>query len=235
MKLTYLLLNIFTILVPFVRSFEQKIAFYKKWKFFVPANLITSAFFLTWDYFKTSNGVWSFNDSYILGPRLFGMPLEEYLFFLTVPYACTFIYETVSLFIKNTVLPFALRNISLVISILCFISSFFFMHKAYTFSVLFIIGLLLPLFIFSMSWQKADKMILMYVISLIPMLVVNGLLTALPVVIYNDNQNLGIRLGTIPVEDFVYNAILLFMTISLYEWQQRKDIKTTAVSEPVAA
>ena len=50
------------------------------------------------------------------------------------------------------------------------------------------------------------------------MLVVNGFLTALPVVIYNNNENLNFRIGTIPVEDFAYSAILLVMNIALYQW-----------------
>jgi len=52
------------------------------------------------------------------------------------------------------------------------------------------------------------------------MAVVNGLLTSLPVVTYDNMQNLGIRIGTIPIEDFLYAAILLSMNISLYQWQK---------------
>jgi lycopene cyclase domain-containing protein len=54
------------------------------------------------------------------------------------------------------------------------------------------------------------------------MFVVNGVLTGLPVVIYNNMENSGIRIGTIPVEDFLYNAILLAMNIGLYEWFKLK-------------
>jgi lycopene cyclase domain-containing protein len=105
MKYTYLLLNFFTILVPFFRSFEPKLHFYKKWKFYFPALVIAAIFFLVWDYFKTKHGIWSFKEDYILGLKLGGLPLEEYLFFITVPYACTFIYETVSHFISKQLFP----------------------------------------------------------------------------------------------------------------------------------
>jgi lycopene cyclase domain-containing protein len=66
----------------------------------------------------------------------------------------------------------------------------------------------------------------MYTISLIPMAIVNGFLTALPVVIYDNTQNLGIRIGSIPVEDFIYSAILLLMNIALYERSRQRNKRT---------
>jgi lycopene cyclase domain-containing protein len=222
MKYTYLLLNFFTILVPFLRSFEPKLHFYKKWKFYFPALVITAIFFLVWDYFKTKYGIWSFNEDYILGLKLGGLPLEEYLFFITVPYACTFIYETVSHFIDKQLFPSWTRVVMYGLSGIALLSSFFVYEQAYTFSVLFIWGLTFPIVLNQFSAQALDKFLLTFLISIVPMFVVNGVLTGLPVVIYNNMENSGIRIGTIPVEDFLYNAILLAMNIGLYEWFKLK-------------
>lgn len=222
MKFTYLLINFFTILIPFIYSFDKRIRFYKKWKAFAVANLLTSIFFLVWDYFKTKNGVWGFNDEFIIGVKFFGLPLEEYLFFLTVPYACVFIYESVSLLIKNVLIADGWQLIFYSISFISFFTSFLFLDKIYTCSVLFFLGLILPIAVHELSKEKFDKLLITFFISLIPMFLVNGLLTGLPVVVYNNTENLSIRVGTIPVEDFVYNAILLSMTITLFEWQKRK-------------
>jgi lycopene cyclase domain-containing protein len=222
MRFTYLLLNVFTIAVPLFRSFEPRINFISKWKYFVPANVITSIFFLVWDYFKTTYGVWHFNDRYIVGIKFFGLPLEEILFFITVPYACTFIYETVLLFVNRRLFPDNLNKVFAVVSISGFFLSFFLFEKAYTFSVLFIGGIMFLVASRLLSAERFEKFFITYSISLLPMLLVNGLLTGLPVVIYNNAENIGFRIGTIPVEDFLYGAMLLLMNIGLYEWQKNK-------------
>ncbi|MCW5906587.1 MAG: lycopene cyclase domain-containing protein [Chitinophagales bacterium] len=222
MRFTYLLLNAFTISIPLFRSFEPRINFFSKWKYFVPANIITSIFFLVWDYFKTAYGVWQFNDQYIIGIKFFGLPIEEFLFFITVPYACTFIYETILLFVKRRLLADSVKGTFTIISIIGFILSFFLFEKAYTFSVLFIGGAMFLVASLLLSAERFEKFLITYSISIIPMLFVNGLLTGLPVVIYNNAENIGFRIGTIPVEDFLYGAMLLLMNIGLYEWQKNK-------------
>ena len=50
----------------------------------------------------------------------------------------------------------------------------------------------------------------------------NGLLTALPVVTYDDTENPGIRLLTIPVEDTQYTLLLLLMNVILFENFKRR-------------
>lgn len=57
----------------------------------------------------------------------------------------------------------------------------------------------------------------MYLIHLLPFVIINGILTALPVVSYNNLYNSGIRLGTIPVEDLVYSMLMLLMNVAIYE------------------
>ncbi|MDZ7344592.1 MAG: lycopene cyclase domain-containing protein [candidate division KSB1 bacterium] len=45
----------------------------------------------------------------------------------------------------------------------------------------------------------------------------NGYLTGRPVVLYDEQYQLGIRLGTIPVEDFGYGFSHLLLTTIIYE------------------
>jgi lycopene cyclase domain-containing protein len=61
----------------------------------------------------------------------------------------------------------------------------------------------------------------MYGISLVPFLIVNGALTGAftekPVVWYNNTENSGVRLGTIPIEDSVYLLFYLLLIFMVYE------------------
>ena len=222
MKFTYLLINFFTILVPLVRSAEPKLQFYKKWKYYFPASFFTAVVFITLDYYQTKLGVWSFNDKYILGYRILGLPLEELLFFFTVPYSCTFIYEAISGFFDQRIKEGNEKVFVWILSALSFIASFFLYNRLYTFSVLFLAGVVFPVATVFLTGNKLKKFFITFLISLLPMAIVNGLLTALPVVIYDNSQNLGIRIGSIPVEDFLYGAILLVMNIGLYEMERSR-------------
>ncbi|MCO5936018.1 lycopene cyclase domain-containing protein [Mucilaginibacter sp. RB4R14] len=218
MKYTYLLINIATIFFPVVLSFDKRVAFAKSWKFIWPGMAITGLLFLFWDVLFTIHGVWSFNDKYIIGLKFFGLPLEEILFFLTVPFACIFIYVCLNHYVKWQLSRDVSRSIS---GLLALASAFILMdnfnklYTAVTFSLLAII-LLLLLFVFKANWL--GRFYMAFLVSLIPFYLVNGLLTSIPVVLYNDNQNLGFRVGTIPFEDHFYSMALLLMNVGFFEY-----------------
>ena len=94
-KFTYLLIDIATILVPFIFSFHPKLNFHKTWKAYWPANICIAILFIGWDILYTKIGVWGFNENYICGIKLFNLPIEEVLFFVVVPFSCVFIYACV--------------------------------------------------------------------------------------------------------------------------------------------
>ncbi|MFN8323082.1 MAG: lycopene cyclase domain-containing protein [Chitinophagales bacterium] len=217
MKYTYLLIDFFSILVPLLFSFESKMKFYRKWNQLFPALLLTAFVFIVWDYFKTRNGVWTFSEVYTVGIRFFGLPVEEILFFFAIPYSCVFIYESVFYYVKQPVFGNKMVAVSGVVSVLALAGSAFSRGQIYTFSVLFLLAIVLPIAVSLLSSDQYDKFLLTYLISLFPMAVVNGMLTALPVVTYNNAENMGVRVGSIPVEDFVYSFLLLISNVLLYE------------------
>lgn len=217
---TYFIILAVALAGPLILSFDKKVAFYKKWKYLFPAMLLPAIFYIVWDSWFTSMGVWAFNPEYITGHIIFNLPAEEVLFFFVVPYCCVFIYECILCYfpyIKNT------ANADVVLKLLAailLITGAFFYYKYYTvFSFI-----LLSLFIAGyyrfkkyFSEFKTAVFLTSYVIILIPFLLVNGFLTALPVVIYNNAENLGIRIYTIPLEDIFYGMLLVFMNLIIYE------------------
>lgn len=225
MKSLYLLVNIGALFFPFVLSFDKKVAFYKKWKCLFPAIILVAIFFLVWDYFFTEFGVWSFNEDYITGIKLLNLPLEEALFFFTIPYACVFIYECIKAYFPKDYLKKLAIPITITIMVLDAILLGFNYGKLYTSVTLILLGAYMMKLLVVSRVQWLGRFYLGYVIALIPFLIVNGILTAKPVVIYNDIENLGIRIGSIPVEDTLYMMLLLLMNVALYERFQKRFVK----------
>ena len=218
MNYIYLLINIAVIFFPLVLSFDKKVHFFSKWKFVFPAILLTGLLFLIWDMLFTKLNVWSFNPDYIIGINLYGLPLEEILFFLTVPYACIFIYECLNIYFpKNELQKYSLALSNLVLGI-CIAILFFGYTKWYTlinFGFLFIV--LAYVEYVNVDYRFMYRFYRAYLVSLIPFYIVNGFLTAIPVVMYNNKENLGFRVGTIPFEDHFYLMGLLLLNIYFYE------------------
>lgn len=57
------------------------------------------------------------------------------------------------------------------------------------------------------------------------MVLVNGYLTWRPIVIYNEAKMLGVRLFTIPLEDFFFGFSLIGLNLIIWEYFNRKENK----------
>ncbi|HEY7595132.1 MAG TPA: lycopene cyclase domain-containing protein [Actinophytocola sp.] len=60
------------------------------------AVLPVAAAFAAWDVVATARGHWWFADRFTMGPRILGLPVEEWMFFLVVPICALLTYETLS-------------------------------------------------------------------------------------------------------------------------------------------
>ncbi|NCO31978.1 lycopene cyclase domain-containing protein [bacterium] len=152
-----------------------------------------------------------------MGIYFFNLPVEECLFFLTIPYALVFIYEVLNYYIKKDVLGNYGIRIAQYLGILNIIISLIFYDKSYTFVALLLNGIFLLLHSYLFRFKWLGRFFLAYLISLLPFFIVNGLLTSMPVVIYNDAENTGLRLFTIPIEDTMYSMLLFLVNITIYE------------------
>ncbi|MGZ3862716.1 MAG: lycopene cyclase domain-containing protein [Bacteroidia bacterium] len=225
-RYTYLLVDLFCILFPFIFSFHRRIQFHKQWKFFVLPCTLTALIFIIWDYCFTREGIWGFNPRYVTGIYILNLPIEEVLFFICIPYACVFSYYSFKTLIKNErkqspafyIFPFILSGALI-------ITGLFNLYRLYT-SVTF---MLCGVFLATLSYKKQSWLkdfFLVYAFIMVPFFISNGILTGSfteePVVIYNNDFNLGIRLFTIPVEDVFYGMLLLLMNVSGFEWLRTK-------------
>ncbi len=222
----YLLIDLGAISIPFIATFDKRLRFHKQWRFLFPAMLMTMLLFIPWDMLKTWLGVWGFNPRYLLGYYIGNLPVEEWLFFIAIPYACLFTYHSLNYLVKPDLLGRYAKNIALFLGIILVTVGLFNLNRLYT-SVTFIsTGFFLLLHVFWFKAMYLGRFFLMYFVTLIPFFIVNGLLTGayIPeeVVHYDDGQNLGIRLGTIPLEDMVYGLFMLLMNVTIYEFLKSK-------------
>lgn len=226
MDYTYLLINFFTIIIPFIFSFHPKIKFYKTWSAFFPAVIATALIFIIWDVIFTNMGVWGFNPQYVTGIEIVGLPLEEILFFLCIPYACVFTYYCLSLFLPKKTTDYRQSAITIVIVAGLLIVGFLYHENIYTIITFISLAVLLAAsnWIFKINWLT--QFYIVYTVLLIPFLIVNGMLTgtglAEPVVWYNEMEIIGLRILTIPIEDVFYGMELILINVLIYGYLKKK-------------
>ena len=210
-----------TLAGPLLLSFDKKVAFYKKWKPLFLAMIIPAIIYIAWDIYFTSKGIWSFNEKYYINElSVFNLPLEEILFFIIVPYCCVFIYECIRVYFPQIKNKKTGDRILMGIAVALLIIGFSFSGRHYTSWTFTFTGVFIAV-IFSLGnyFKKfnATAFLISYAVILIPFLLVNGFLTAIPVVLYNNAENLGIRIYTIPFEDVFYGMLLVLMNVVIYE------------------
>lgn len=221
MKSLYLLIDFFTILFPFIFSFHPKLKFNLNFKPFFIANITVALVFVAWDMAFTQLGVWGFNPDYVSGLYIYNLPIEEVLFFICIPFACVFTYHCLNVFYKITWTEKTEKVVVIALSGILLLFGLFFYNRLYTSVTFTSLGFLLLILKFVLRADFLPKLISIYPVLLIPFFIVNGILTGTgiesPVVWYNNDENLGFRLMTIPVEDVFYGFELILLNVFLYE------------------
>ena len=221
MKL-YAILLVSTVLLVYAASHNKRLNFRKRWMSAIITATIVSVPFIIWDIHFTNLGIWGFTEKYLIVLYFFNLPIEEVLFFFVVPIACLLIYESVKY------LKFRIKISSELIitsSVVSFILAILSVGGIYTTFVLGIYSFVSVL-IYTWNDNRRSVFIFTYIATLIPFLIFNSLLTkgvnGTPVVWYNPNEITNIRVGSIPIEDFLYQFVLLFTTVTVYEHLKNK-------------
>lgn len=215
----YSTLLFFSILVPIALSFDKKLQFYKRWKYLFPSIFVVAFIYIAFDILFTKLGIWGFNPQYHLNKLLLGLPMEEWLFFLIIPYASIFLHESLVLYFPDFKLKNSVSKILSAIVIICLLIVLFFnFDKAYTVYIFSSVIIAISLSFFDKS-EVINSYYLTFLVILFPFIVVNAILTGSfidqEVVWYNNSENLGIRFLTIPIEDFGYAFSLVLFNLLL--------------------
>ena len=200
--------------------------FIQHWKAYFTSIIAVGIIFILWDIYFAYQNVWGFNDQYLIGFRILKLPLEEWLFFLLIPYASVFIHYALKYFFPAIQLENKTTKwITYVLFLVGLMITVFNYDRMYTFVCVGIFTILMLLQII-FEWKYAQRFYLSFIIIFIPFFFVNSALTGSysekPVVFYDNTENLGIRLGTIPVEDSFYCFALLYSITLVFEYLKNK-------------
>jgi lycopene cyclase domain-containing protein len=217
----YFTVEICAIAVPLALSFDRKVAFYKKWSFLLPSIFINALIFTALDIHFTKSGIWGFNPRYHSTLLIAGLPLEEILFFIIIPYSSMFIHYVFISYFPHTAIQTRATFILSSVFIIIFISvAIFRSDLAYSsFYSLLAAGILFLVLIVKPS--LLSRYYLTFIIILVPFLIVNSILTGNftdeSVFLYNENEISGVRLFSIPVEDTFFGFSLVLQNLFVAE------------------
>jgi lycopene cyclase domain-containing protein len=189
------------------------------------AVFIASIPFILWDIWFAKTGVWWFNSDYTIKLAIAGLPLEEWLFFICVPFACVFTYNCLDKFFDLSGANAFNNIIAFTICIVCMVVAALYHNKIYTLvTALAVTAILIYLhFIAKAVWLgQASFIFLILMLGFFP---VNGILTGTglqsPIVNYNQQEFLNIRILTIPVEDFLFGYTQFLLAIYFFKIFQK--------------
>lgn len=222
---TYLLINFLTVIICFIFSFDKRIQFNKHFSAFIKASILTAIPFIAWDIWFTDHGVWWFNTAYTIGLSLFGLPMEEWLFFFCIPFSCVFTYFCLDNFFDLKWTSAFNNSIVFVSVIICIVIALLHYDKIYTFvtALITVVTLFYLHFVARVSWIGQASLV--YTILMLGFFPVNGILTGTglesPIVNYNPKEFLNFRMLTIPIEDAVYGYTQFLLNIYFFKLFQK--------------
>lgn len=234
MNALYLWVDLAVFLPTLALSFDKRVAFYKQWRSYWPVNLVVLAAFVAWDVLFTQKGIWGFNPEYLVGIDVLGLPIEEWGFFVAVPYACTFTYATLKHYFPRLG---GWRNGAASVWLAAWVVTAWLVATFWGawYTVTAATGLWLALTWWRPSRAWMPHFWLAYAVLLVPFVVSNGVLTGIAfweyplvhaapeqvldqIVWYNNEHNTGVRICSMPADDLVYGGLLMLLHIAGLEW-----------------
>lgn len=223
----YLLFDLLILAAPLLVGAWKPAWFYDRLGAALRSTLLMAIPFVAWDA-AVAGRHWWFDERYTLGLELLGLPIEEIMFFVSVPLACLFTWETLVKAPRAVARP-GLAWLYPVAWLLVPVGLALIVHgEEYTGAAVLALGLAALLdHALGVGLLLAPRAYVFFGVVLLLTAVFNGYLTGRPVVHYGEQYILGPRIGTVPVEDFIYGLALVWGTTVLYQRSQGRRMMPT--------
>lgn len=214
-----LLLLVIFIVIPVIFSIKREDQYLNKLKYLLPSIIFTGVIFVIWDIRFTELRIWEYNPDFISGIKIKNLPLEKWFFFIAIPFCSVYIYE----FLNGKTTRFENPNVFVAISLVLLVVfggvAYFFRQNLYTFFTFFLLAIYFGYTIFRNNFKKNyPRFYISFLVALIPFLLLRGVLTTLPLIIFNSAHITNIHIFTIPIEDLGYFFLLHLMNVTIYEY-----------------
>ena len=210
-------IDLLVLALPLALSFDRQVAFWKKWPQVFAAIAAVVLVFGAWDAWMAARGIWSFNPEHAGEFRFLHLPPGEWLFFVCVPYACLFVLECVRAYVPDRAGQMNRAVVPAATAFFC-VAAWLFRELGYTATVFLSVGLVLAaLEGTAPATLRSRNFWIALGLTYLPFLVANGFLTGIPIVRYDDAENLAIRVGPIPLEDFLFSFSMLGLSVLVHD------------------
>lgn len=221
---TFLLLNLFLLLIPIGLVADKKVFALRNLRPLIVPSLIVTVIFSEIAVFLTGLKVWEFNPAYLVRVYYRALPLEEYLFIFSFSFAGLGIYTYLNAkFPKNDLQKYSLALshalMGVCIAMLFFAYSKWYPALTFAFLLLLLIGVeYINTLRFMYKFYRA------FVVSLIPFYIGYGLICNMPITSYQVTEYLGFDLFKIPLESYFFTMGMLLLGVYILEFFKSRKV-----------
>jgi isorenieratene synthase len=212
----YLLFNLVVIAGPLLAARCPPTSFRHRWLPAVVSAITVAVPFVAWDTVVAGRH-WTFNDAYV-STRLLGLPLGEWAFFLTVPLACSYTWEMLTGGVDPAPVRRAAPVWAAAVGLVAAGAAAWSRGLEYTGFGCGALAGAIALDLMGGGRVLRHRRFGVFTGMVVGFTVIfNGYLTARPVVLYDARYQLDLRIGTIPIEDFLYGLALVVANVTVFE------------------
>jgi len=198
---------------------KKSIVFIMEFKYMLPAVIFSGTIFIMLNIRFLQAGIISYNENFLIGKNILNLPLEEWLFLLVISLFAFSVYILVNVKFEKFEKP----NLFYIISILLLVGfayeAWFSRQKLVPFFMFFLLAIYFGYTLLRKRFKPhLTKFYISYFIVVVPFFLIKILLNILPVILYNNDFTLGIRLIGVPVEQFANLFLLMLINITIFEY-----------------